>query len=664
MIDWSGRSRATWNRLASALPIDLLFRRIRTDRLADQLTVIFAVTLAITVGSITVIWVERYARLASQEREAAADSVGRSVSVLVADAVVTRDLLVIERVAADASGFPGITAVEVFGIDGRLLGTAGSRPPGSVAIGAIATSDISAALEAVAQPGVRWKRIETGSDSAWVRVRYGLESIENARREIWIGGALMAVVSIAAAIVLLRLVLFQPMALLDETARFAKGMVESKGASLDAQAGAREVRTLRQSLNAASQGLFEQEAALRAANEGLEQRVMERTAELAKSLERLQGAQRQVVSLAEDVAVRERSFRTLVERSPVGILIRPESSGQIYANRALFGIFDAAADQGDPGADKMRSIMSVVCDGAAAPAGEGSRIVEWHRAGGRRGFAQVQEISIDWKEGGASLFAVTDVTENHEAQLKLAKASQLATLGELSTAVAHEINQPLAVIALAARNARSALTGGSFEIPSLARKLERIVRQVDRAKSITDHMCLFGRGSVDDPVPFGLSESVRSACRFVREQYVLADIRLDLADVPDTPCRVVGHQIQLEQVILNLLTNARDAFAGTKRRAGSRNRPVVRISIGNRDDRTWTIAVKDNAGGIGESVIERVFEPFFSTKPVGQGTGLGLSVAYGIVRDMGGAISVRNEDGGACFEIDLPRAEVERSGPV
>lgn len=664
MIDWSGRSRAAWNRLAGAFPVDMAFRRIRVDRLVDQLTVTFVIALAVTVGCITVVWVERYARLASLERAAAADSVGRSVSALVADAVITRDLPVVERVIADASEFPGITAVEVFGVDGRLLGASGSRSLGSAAIGSIATADFPAALETVAEAGVRWQRIETGSDYAWVRVRYELESIASARRDIWIGGALMAVASIAAAVVLLRLVLFQPMALLDETARFAEGMTESRGARLDAQSGAWEVRVLRQSLNAASKDLFEREAALRAANEGLEHRVMERTAALTESFERLQEAQRQLVHLAEDVAARERNFRVLVERSPVGILIRPESSGQIYANRALFGIFDVAADQGDPGADKMRSIMSVVGGGATAPAGEGSRTVEWHRAGGRRGFAQVQEISIDWREGGARLFTVTEVTENHEAQLKLAKASQLATLGELSTAVAHEINQPLTIIALAARNARSALTGGSFEIPSLARKLERIVRQVDRAKSITDHMRLFGRGNVDDPVPFGLSESMRSACRFVREQYALADIRLDLADVPDAPCRVVGHQIQLEQVILNLLTNARDAFAGTKRQAGSHNRSVVRISIGNRDERTWTIAVKDNAGGIDESVIERVFEPFFSTKPVGQGTGLGLSVAYGIVRDMGGAISVRNEDGGACFEIDLPRAEVERSGPV
>lgn len=364
-------------------------------------------------------------------------------------------------------------------------------------------------------------------------------------------------------------------------------------------------------------------------------------------------------SLAADVAARERSFRTLVERSPVGILIRPEPSGEIYANRALFAIFDVPVDRGEPDAFKARAIMAAVCDGTAVPAGDGSRIVEWPRAGGRRGYAQVQETSIDWKEGQAHLFAVTDVTENHEAQRKLAKASQLATLGELSTAVAHEINQPLTVIALAAKNARSALNGGAFDAVSMDRKLERIVRQVDRAKSITDHMRLFGRGGVDAPVPFDLVESVRSACRFVREQYTLADIRLDLTDVPDRPCRVVGHQIQLEQVILNLLTNARDAFAERRREAGAHDRPVVRISIGGRDERTWTVAVWDNAGGIEESVIERVFEPFFSTKPVGQGTGLGLSVAYGIVRDMGGVISVRNENGGARFEIDLPRAEAE-----
>lgn len=301
--------------------------------------------------------------------------------------------------------------------------------------------------------------------------------------------------------------------------------------------------------------------------------------------------------------------------------------------------------------------MAAVCDGTAVPAGDGSRIVEWPRAGGRRGFAQVQETSIDWKEAQAHLFAVTDVTENHEAQRKLAKASQLATLGELPTAVAHEINQPLTVIALAAKNARSALRSGSFETASLVRKLERIESQVDRAKSITDHMRLFGRGGVDAAAPFDLVACVRSACRFVREQYALGGIRLDLADVPSRPCQVVGHQIQLEQVLLNLLTDARDAFAGKKREAGVQGGPVVRISIGEKGDRSWTVAVKDNAGGIDESVIERVFEPFFSTKPVGRGTGLGLSVAYGIVRDMGGVISVRNEDGGARFEIELPRAD-------
>lgn len=373
---------------------------------------------------------------------------------------------------------------------------------------------------------------------------------------------------------------------------------------------------------------------------------------------------RETKALAADLAAQERSFRTLVESSPVGILIQPDSTGKTYANRALFAIFDGALDRGECGAEGFQSITSILCGDSAAPSKCGSRIVEWRRATGGRGFAHVQEASIDWQGGTAQLITVTDVTENHEAQLKLAKASQLATLGELSTAVAHEINQPLTIIALAARNARSALNGGAFDAASMDRKLERIVRQVDRAKSITDHMRLFGRGGVDAPKPFDLVESVRSACRFVREQYTLADIRLDLTDVPDRPCQVVGHQIQLEQVILNLLTNARDAFAERRRAAGAHDRPVVRISIGGRDERTWTVAVSDNAGGIEKSVIERIFEPFFSTKPVGQGTGLGLSVAYGIVRDMGGLISVRNEGGGACFEIDLPRAEARRLGPV
>jgi C4-dicarboxylate-specific signal transduction histidine kinase len=110
---------------------------------------------------------------------------------------------------------------------------------------------------------------------------------------------------------------------------------------------------------------------------------------------------------------------------------------------------------------------------------------------------------------------------------------------------------------------------------------------------------------------------------------------------------VLGHSIQMEQVILNLLTNARDAIAG---RDGE-SKITLRVFRG---DKGVHITSEDTGGGIPEDALQRVFEPFFTTKEMGKGTGLGLSVGYGIIRDMKGTISAENIDDGARLTITLP----------
>jgi len=128
------------------------------------------------------------------------------------------------------------------------------------------------------------------------------------------------------------------------------------------------------------------------------------------------------------------------------------------------------------------------------------------------------------------------------------------------------------------------------------------------------------------------------------------------SDIPQVLCR----QDQLEQVIINLIQNARDAIVERRTRTGEDFPGLIQLSVGSEPGKTGRvlrIRVEDNGGGIPDEVRERIFQPFFTTKPPGKGTGLGLSVSFGIIRDHGGALSVENGEGGAVFTIELPALE-------
>lgn len=249
-----------------------------------------------------------------------------------------------------------------------------------------------------------------------------------------------------------------------------------------------------------------------------------------------------------------------------------------------------------------------------------------------------------------------DVTSEREQQRKVLHAAKLATLGELATATAHELNQPLNVIRLAADNARSRLEAGRATDEFLAAKLERISDQTARAAAIIDHMRVFGRKPVDPPRLFDIGDSVRSAADFFTETARLQGVELSVA----APSGLIatGHPVLIEQVVANLLSNAVAAFGGPS--AGAQR--LVRIEVAPLGRHEVRVEVCDNAGGIPDHILPRLFEPFFTTKPSGQGTGLGLSISYGIISDMGGRLEARNVDGGAQFRFDLPLAEAASGG--
>ncbi|MFT7007722.1 MAG: PAS domain S-box-containing protein [Colwellia sp.] len=243
-----------------------------------------------------------------------------------------------------------------------------------------------------------------------------------------------------------------------------------------------------------------------------------------------------------------------------------------------------------------------------------------------------------------------DITDRKFAEAQVIQASKLATLGEMATSVAHELNQPLHVIRLSSGNVIRKLQKKpeTLEPAYLTQKLERIMQQTERASAIIDHMRMFGRKASEDAYSVDLCLTLNSALSLVSEQLRLAEIDV-VINTPNQCSAVLGHQVQLEQVFLNLLTNAQDAIKSLS----SCNNKVIKIDVVD-TTKNIEITVENIGPQIPEAIIERIFEPFYTTKEIGKGTGLGLSVSYGIVRDMKGEISVTNTEHGVSFLITLP----------
>jgi PAS domain S-box-containing protein len=244
-----------------------------------------------------------------------------------------------------------------------------------------------------------------------------------------------------------------------------------------------------------------------------------------------------------------------------------------------------------------------------------------------------------------------DNTEIRRTRMQLNQSAKMATLGEMATGLAHEINQPLNVMRMAVVNVLKRLSNGNADIEYLTDKLNRIDAQVQRAARVVDHMRVFGRRSEIEQQLFDPIDAVDGTLNMLTEGMKGKGVELRVGD-PGPRVKVRGHVDQLEQVLINLMVNARDALQ-SKREQNRDLQPWIALHV-EQDDQTLWLVVEDNGGGIDPRLLERIFEPFFTTKPVGVGTGLGLSVSYGIVEQMGGRLSVTNSSEGACFRISLP----------
>ena len=241
--------------------------------------------------------------------------------------------------------------------------------------------------------------------------------------------------------------------------------------------------------------------------------------------------------------------------------------------------------------------------------------------------------------------------ELRDKQEQLVQAGKLATLGELTTGVAHELNNPLNNIGLYVGNVIDRIRLGEADSESLVEDLGKAMEQVRKATEIISHLRTFGRAARVSIEQVDIDDVIERSLLLVQEQLRLRGIEVELELCPDE-LLVVANPIQLEQVFINLLTNARDALADSKRK-------TIRIAS-SRDDERIRIAFSDSGPGIPRELQQRIFDPFFTTKEVGTGTGLGLSITYSILKEYGGGISVDSRPGkGATFLVELPFADEE-----
>jgi signal transduction histidine kinase len=243
----------------------------------------------------------------------------------------------------------------------------------------------------------------------------------------------------------------------------------------------------------------------------------------------------------------------------------------------------------------------------------------------------------------------------HMRSLELAE--RLASLGKVASGIAHEINNPLGIIL----NRIECMEADASRSPMPAevrRDLLAVRAQAERILRVTRSILTFSRGTVSTLKPVDINCVVRSCVAIANERVSALSVSLESITAPSLP-PVMGDRDRLETVILNLINNGIDAVSPL----GAGGMVSVQTRPTQMDGRPEVqITVSDNGPGIPDEIIGRVFDPFFSTKPVGQGTGLGLFLTYGIVSDHRGRIEVKNEERGAQFVVSLPT--VGRGGAV
>jgi len=431
-------------------------------------------------------------------------------------------------------------------------------------------------------------------------------------------GGVMVVLTIAALVLLLRRMIHTPLAAVVSTSR---RIVEG---DLDAR------------ISVASPGEFAQ----------LGSQVNRMTDHLASTL--------------RTVETQRRDLQAILDAVDDEIVVLDRGQRVVAANRAFRSRF------GPEGADPAGR-----CAGCPAPSDPDGCPVERVFETGRLHQAIVSRSDADGRERTIEIHASPlrgsdgsvehavevrrDISERRRLEANLAHSERLASLGLLASGLSHEINNPLGAIATSVEGLLRRLPGqpglSPETVQDLERSLQRIAREVDRGRQITHRLLKVARKPGGTRSLVDLNHVVEEIVAVLSHDIKRSGVttRLDLAEaLPPLP----GDESALVQVVMNLTLNAVQAMDG---RGGE-----LRLAT-SAEDGTIRIKVEDTGCGIAPELLKRIYEPFFTTKPVGKGTGLGLFIAHQIVTDLGGTIETRSQPGrGTTVSVRIPRPEGSR----
>ncbi len=249
---------------------------------------------------------------------------------------------------------------------------------------------------------------------------------------------------------------------------------------------------------------------------------------------------------------------------------------------------------------------------------------------------------------------VRDMTERKEAEKALqrvqemiVRSEKLSSIGTLTAGAAHEILNPANIIGMHAQLLLRQSEEGSSEYKAA----EVIYRNVERINLICDNLCRFSRDEAPEFGPFEPNKIVKDSLNLVLHELRLLNIHHELI-LSNGPAKVIGDSHQIQQVLFNLIGDAKDAMPS------GGNLTITTSEVVEEDERWWECWVKDTGIGIPKEILPKLFDPFFTTKPEDKETGLGLSVSFGVVESHSGKIWVESDEGqGATFVIRLPLEE-------
>ncbi len=408
----------------------------------------------------------------------------------------------------------------------------------------------------------------------------------------------------------------------------------------------------------------QEQQALRRAHDEMELRVKERTAELTAAVDQLRHEIEERKRAEVEVKKSEEKYRILFNYDPNSLfMVEMDSARILDLNRAaaksykydrgelikmsFFDLLDA--DDAERLSKKLGCLAKegdyVFVPKLQAKRKDGSHFyIDLHASVGK--FSERERGST-----GLSLIVRTvDITLGLERQAQLIQAGKMATLGEMATGMAHELNQPLNVMRMGADFvAKMIRRGQKISDEQLLMVSSNISEQVERAANIINHLREFGRKSEFKVYPVDINEPIKNVFTIMGEQFRLRGIKVNLKLDKAIP-KIMAGRNRLEQIFINLATNARAAIQER------RPEEAKEITITTYPEGDWVVAeVSDTGKGIPEQIRKKIFEPFFTTKATGKGTGLGLSITYGLVRDFKGRIDVEStQDVGTTFKVCFP----------